>query len=94
MTIPIIGQPQVLEYFITMLVRCPCGQSFQMVGQPGSMRVCPGKTDCGRIFRMDMFPAVIDGEPSAAPVAVSPDGSTFHCRLAMGFTSKEPPPLV
>ena len=95
--VPIIGQPRILEYFVTILVKCPCGQVFQLVGLPGSMRACPGNTDrtCNKIYRLNALPVAFHGEggkpiQGEAPIIVNEQGNV-HVSLAIGVGSNEPP---
>jgi hypothetical protein len=38
--IPILGQPKLIDWMVTLEVECPCGQVQILAGQPGSMRIC------------------------------------------------------
>lgn len=85
--IPIIGQPNVDDWFIALQVKCPCGAQFQLVGQPGSMRACKG-TDgagggCRRVYKISMQPVLqADGKPGLSPIVYNEDG-TFNAALAV-----------
>jgi hypothetical protein len=58
-SIPIIGQPKVGEWFFTMLVTCSCGQSILITGQPGpsSVKAC----ECGKAYALLGLPTLSEG---------------------------------
>lgn len=92
MAIPIIGQPQVEDWFISLQVRCPCGAQFMLVGQPGSMRACEGTdgrgADCGRVYAINSLPVLqTNGVQGETPIVFQPDG-TYACGLAMAIPPK------
>lgn len=83
-TVPIIGQPEVPDWFLTMHVKCTCGHQFMLVGQVGAMRACEGQ-DCRRLYKISGLPVMqANGEPGLSPVVVSLDGGSFATGLAYG----------
>lgn len=62
--IPIIGEPQVVDWFQVWQVKCPCGHQFQLVGQPGAMRKC----NCNRVYRMGGVLALNAADEPIAPL--------------------------
>lgn len=46
MNVPIIGQPQVTDWAITLQVTCTCKQTFMLIGQVGAIRQCK----CGKLY--------------------------------------------
>jgi hypothetical protein len=93
MTIPIIGEPTVEDWFLAAQVKCPCGQQFQLVGQPGSMRACKGSdgkgADCNRIYKLDMIPIQqTNGEYGFAPIVLDADGMFSSAGLGVGIVPR------
>jgi len=54
-SIPIIGQPEVTDYYITIQLKCPCGQTFMLIGRPGSGRPCPNQL-CTKAYILLRWP--------------------------------------
>lgn len=86
--VTIIGQPEITDWFVALQVKCPCGKTIQLVGQPGAMRACGGTTPdgkCGKIYRVSGLPVLQEnGTPGLAPVVMAADGLTFATGLAFG----------
>lgn len=55
MTIPIIGQPQVVDVCVTATVKCPCGHVVLLYGKPQER---PTACACGRLYIMMAMPSV------------------------------------
>lgn len=68
--IPIIGQAQVLNIGLSVLVRCSCGDHVQIVGHLGAVNACPNPK-CDRIYGV------------GAPIQILDDGSV-SLNLAQG----------
>ena len=71
MEIPILGQPRVVDWFITLEVRCPCGHTLLLVGQPGSMRQC---AKCRKLLELgrEMTTNPQTGELSVQVIVLGP----------------------
>lgn len=52
MAIPIIGQPRINDWFLTIQLTCPCGENLMMIGQVGTQRRCK----CGKVFALMGWP--------------------------------------
>jgi len=62
MNIPIIGQPKVSDFFLTIQIDCPCKTTFMLVGSVGAVRPCTNP-QCDRVYRLSGWPVVgADGE--------------------------------
>jgi len=55
MNIPIIGQPKVTDFFITIQIECPCKTSFMLVGAVGATRPCQNPA-CDKIYQLSRWP--------------------------------------
>lgn len=63
MPIPIIGQPDVTDYFVTIQLKCPCGAVFMLIGRPGSGRACPNELCTKAYMLMRWANADANGNP-------------------------------
>lgn len=54
MSLPIIGALGIEDWFVTILLKCPCGQRLLLVGTAGTTRECTG---CRRLHRLESMPA-------------------------------------
>jgi hypothetical protein len=54
MSIPIIGQPKIGDWFFTVQITCSCGHSMILAGQPGTFKICP----CLKAYRMMGMPTL------------------------------------
>lgn len=54
--IPLIGQASIVDWAVTAVIKCPCGQTLLMSGQPGrsSMRGC----SCGKAYMFGGLPVL------------------------------------
>lgn len=78
--IPIIGQPEVLDFTVSVLIKCPCGNHFILTGNVGSSRPC-GMAGCKKAYQIGTVP--ID-PTSNAPIVLSGDGSRVRVNLLVG----------
>jgi hypothetical protein len=84
MTIPIIGQPEMLAYHCSFLVKCPCGHHFMLSGVIGDSRLCGG-TGCKMAYQIGALPVVTqDHKLMQAPCVISPDGKTLIVGVGVG----------
>lgn len=74
MDVKIIGQAEVHDYSVTLLVECPCHHKFVLTGPVGTMRKCGGITaegkPCTREYLMSGLPIEFNGETYMAPLLV------------------------
>lgn len=92
--VPIIGQPEVTDWFIALQVKCTCGQQFQLAGQVGSMRACPGQEQgkpCPKVYRISGLPVLQqDAQAGLAPIVTTPEGDSFFAGIAYGMMPSQP----
>lgn len=62
MSIPIIGQPKIKDWHVTILIECTCGGHLMLVAQLGNAGPCPV---CNRVYRFDGM-SVKQGDTSAS----------------------------
>lgn len=68
MAVPIIGQPTIHAWFLTVLLRCACGYPVLWVGQPGAKSTCPGCNQ--KVFQLVGIPTVTAADELAWPLVV------------------------
>lgn len=73
--IPIIGQAEVVNIGLSVLVKCSCGAHVQIVGHLGAVGACPNDK-CDRMYGV------------GAPIQILGDGSVS---LALGVGRKPNP---
>lgn len=49
--IPLIGQPTIVEWSVTLVVKCPCGKATLLQGKVGALAAC----ECGNGFGLGPF---------------------------------------
>lgn len=67
----VIGQPKVGQWFITIVVLCPCGAPTLLVGQVGSRSQCPA---CGKVFTLTGMPTVSEAGALSVPLGMGIPG--------------------
>lgn len=72
MTIPIVGQPEVVDYSLTVLLKCSCGTSILLVGRAGFVFKCG---TCQRNMQFTRFATTPTGQ-LALGLGVLADGAT------------------
>lgn len=66
--IPIIGQPEITDYFVTLQVRCSCGFHLLLVGLIGAVRQC---AECKKLYRLNGLPTLDPSGHIQAPLGVA-----------------------
>jgi hypothetical protein len=79
MPYPIVGQPTITDFLVTLQVKCTCGQVFLLAGTINSMRACPGKNEngvpCNKLYRISMLMVQTPEGPRGAPVLLDENGN-------------------
>lgn len=86
MAIPIIGQPVIEDFSVTVVIGCPCGRRFLLQGQLDAIKLCPNK-DCDKVYRIAPIPVMILHQapaPTVGLVLMTPDGTEGLIKLAQG----------
>lgn len=65
--IPIIGQPEIYDYFVTLAIRCSCGNHLLLVGLIGAVRQCG---ECKKIYRLNGLPSFDPQGHIQAPLGI------------------------
>jgi len=68
--IPIIGAPQILDYAISLTVKCSCGHVFLIAGQITTQRPCTGE-GCKKIYSILGVPKLDHTGNITAPIGVA-----------------------
>jgi hypothetical protein len=66
--IPIIGQPEITDYFLCLQVQCSCGHQLLIVGLIGAVRQC---AECKRLYRLNGMPSLDAHGNIQAPLGVA-----------------------
>lgn len=69
MSIPIIGQPSVGDWFFACVITCPCPAKTPMLfaGQPGHAVACPA---CQKVYQLGGMPGLTPQGQIALPLNV------------------------
>lgn len=68
MEIPIIGQPRLNDWFLTVSLTCPCGKPVLLHGQPqnpNAITVC----ECRKAYMISGMPKVLEDGSIHMPIA-------------------------
>jgi hypothetical protein len=68
--IPIIGQPKVGAWFVTVNIECTCGKTVMLSGKPGVIGACP----CKKAYRLNGMPSLTENGAIDVPLGVGQVG--------------------
>lgn len=68
--VPIIGQPQVTNWFVTVQIVCPCGTALLLVGQLGCQSTC-GNPRCGKVYQLNGMPSITPDGLVSVPLGMA-----------------------
>lgn len=83
MSIPILGQPKVGDWMITIHLTCTCGKNFLLSGKAGTGRVC----ECGKAY---VISPVVIPHPQGQIVALALLNEEGHLQVNIGVGRRGP----